>query len=112
MLVDYSEFLARGGEIQTTHGRTDLQQIDGKWIVHEYLDHLTAFESHQQTLATRRTARHFDVTDQRVQNPFFLFHAGERVTLKSCVRGEEKSEWGWEGKRLTRIKDGIRATND
>ena len=46
MLVDYSQLLSGGGEVETTYGRTDLQQIDGEGIVHEDFHHLSAFQAH------------------------------------------------------------------
>ena len=90
MLVDHSELLSGSGEIETANGRTDLQQIDGEGIVHEDFHHLAALEADQKALATRRTAGHFDVTDERIQDPLFLFHSGKRVTLESEGSAESR----------------------
>lgn len=81
-IIDHRQFRSRRIQIQASHRRQRRRHQNRQRIIQEYSPHLTVLQTEQQSLFSWRTTRHFDVSNETVQQPFALHYTGEIETLQ------------------------------
>mmetsp|Transcript_28024 Transcript_28024/g.47480 ORF Transcript_28024/g.47480 Transcript_28024/m.47480 type:complete len:418 (-) Transcript_28024:199-1452(-) len=82
VLVNHCQLHAAGAQVKAANGRIQFDQLNGKRVVDEDLEHSPVLEPHQQRLSLDGTSHDLDVPDHRLKNPLPLLQADKIVQLQ------------------------------